>query len=176
MKWLESDNQPHTNVWFTFSPEWCMLAAATAGDCDEAWEQWPAGRNKAMTESENLRALVSVVDDDESVREAVPDLLGEFGFATCAFASAEDFLGFDGLGGIGCLVLDVAMPGMTGPELQIELKRLGVRVPIVFITAQADETLFPRLMAQGAVACLLKPFSETALLDAVTSALARSGA
>jgi|1185.fasta_scaffold34582_3 FixJ family two-component response regulator len=120
-------------------------------------------------------AVVCVVDDDESVREAVPDLLGEFGFATRAFASAEDFLASDALRRADCLVLDVAMPGMTGPELQVELKRRSRGIPIVFITAHGDEDLFPQLIAQGAVACLLKPFSDSNLFDAITTALAREG-
>src|SRR5205085_5970887 len=100
-----------------------------------------------MTDPAAGRALVCVVDDDESVREAVPDLLGEFGFDTCAFASAEEFLAFAAVGRADCLVLDVAMPGMTGPQLQIELKRRAWDIPIVFITAQAEEALFPRLIA-----------------------------
>lgn len=118
------------------------------------------------------RALVSVVDDDDSVREALPDLLGEFGFAARAFASAEEFLASDALQHADCLVLDVAMPGMTGPELQMELKQRGVAIPIVFITAHADDSLLPCLLQQGATACLLKPFSDTALFDAVSAALA----
>jgi FixJ family two-component response regulator len=125
-----------------------------------------------MTDSPtHPRVLVSVVDDDDSVREALPDLLGEFGFASRAFASAEEFLASDALLQADCLVLDVAMPGMTGPELQLELKQRGVAIPIVFITAHADESLTPRLIAQGATACLLKPFSDTMLFDAVRAAI-----
>jgi FixJ family two-component response regulator len=118
--------------------------------------------------------LVSVVDDDESVRESLPDLLRELGFAAAAFASAEEFLGSDHVGRTRCLVLDVAMPGMSGPELQEELARRGRAIPIVFITAQQDESIRPRVLAAGAVACLLKPFSDTALLDAVNAALGAS--
>ena len=109
------------------------------------------------------RPLVSVVDDDESVRESLPDLLREFGFAVQAFASAEEFLASDCVGKTRCLILDVAMPGMTGPELQQELTRRGQPIPIVFITAHGDETVRPRLLEQGAVECLLKPFSDAAL-------------
>jgi FixJ family two-component response regulator len=119
------------------------------------------------------RPRVCLVDDDESVREALPDLLGEFGFAVRAFASAEDFLGSDAPAQADCLVLDMAMPGMTGPELQMELKRRGHAIPIVFITAYADAAVLPRVLQQGAVACLLKPFSDTALLDAVNAALSQ---
>lgn len=115
--------------------------------------------------------LVAVVDDDESVRESVPDLLRELGFAAAAFASAEEFLASDHLGQTRCLVLDVNMPGMSGPELQEELTVRGHAVPIVFITAQQDDGICPRVLAAGAVACLFKPFSDTALLDAVNAAL-----
>jgi FixJ family two-component response regulator len=117
------------------------------------------------------RPLVSVVDDDESVRESLPDLLGEFGFAARAFSSAEEFLASDSLDQTRCLILDVAMPGMSGPELQRELKLRRREIPIVFITAQREETVRPQVLEQGAVECLFKPFSDTALLDAVNSAL-----
>ena len=117
------------------------------------------------------RSLVSVVDDDESVRESLPDLLREFGFAAEAFSSAEAFLASDVLRETSCLLLDVAMPGMSGPELQQELIRRRRDIPIVFITAGGDESLRPRLLAQGAVECLFKPLSETALLDALNAAL-----
>jgi FixJ family two-component response regulator len=122
------------------------------------------------------RSLVSVVDDDESVRESLPDLLREFGFAAEAFSSAEAFLASDVVSETSCLLLDVAMPGMSGPELQQELMRRRQTIPIVFITARRDESVRPRLLAAGAVECLYKPFSETALLDALNAALrARSG-
>jgi len=119
----------------------------------------------------STRSLVSVVDDDESVRESLPDLLREFGYAAQAFASAEEFLASDCMDQTKCLILDVAMPGMTGPDLLRELTRLRRNIPIVFITAHEDETVRPRLIAQGAVECLFKPFSETALLDALKAAL-----
>lgn len=115
--------------------------------------------------------LISVVDDDESVRESLPDLLRECGFAAQAFSSAEEFLASAYLGQTSCLVLDVAMPGMSGPDLQQELARRRQEIPIVFITAHRDENTRPRLLARGAVECLFKPFSETALLDALNAAL-----
>jgi FixJ family two-component response regulator len=118
-----------------------------------------------------LRPLISVVDDDESVRESLPDLLREFGFAAQAFSSAEEFLASDYLGQTRCLVLDVAMPGMSGPDLQQELTRRRQEIPIVFITAHRDEGVRPRLLEGGAVECLSKPFSDTALLDALNAAL-----
>jgi FixJ family two-component response regulator len=114
---------------------------------------------------------VSVVDDDESVREALPDLLREFGFDARAFSSAEEFLASDCIGDTKCLLLDIAMPGMSGPALQLELARRQRDIPIVFITAQRDDTLPPELLEAGAVECLFKPFSETALLEALNVAL-----
>jgi len=118
-----------------------------------------------------MRSLVSVVDDDESVRESLPDLLWQFGFAAKAFPSAEAFLESETLGDTRCLILDVAMPGMSGPDLQHELRRRQQKIPIVFITARSDETIRPRLLAQGAIECLFKPFSDAALLDALNAAL-----
>jgi FixJ family two-component response regulator len=115
--------------------------------------------------------LVSVVDDDESIREALPDLLRQFGFAAEAFASAEAFLASEFVSETSCLLLDVAMPGMSGPDLQQELTRRRQKIPIVFITAYGDASVLRRLLARGAVRCLVKPFSETALLDAVGAAL-----
>ena len=117
------------------------------------------------------RSLIAVVDDDESVRESLPDLLREFGFAARAFSSGEEFLASGCVGEAQCLILDIAMPGMSGRELQHELKRRRQTVPIVFITAHGDETLRPRVLEQGAVECLFKPFSDTALLGAIQAAL-----
>jgi FixJ family two-component response regulator len=117
------------------------------------------------------RPLVSVVDDDESVRESLPDLLNEMGFATQVFSSAEEFLASDFGGPTKILILDIAMPGMSGPELQEELQRRGRRIPTVFITARKDDTVRPSLIAGGAVECLFKPFSDTALLSALNAAL-----
>jgi FixJ family two-component response regulator len=115
-------------------------------------------------------SLVSIVDDDESVRESLPDLLRELGFAAEAFSSAEAFLASGCVGRTRCLLLDIAMPGMTGPDLQRELARRRQEIPTVFITAHADETVRPRMLQQGAVECLFKPFSEAALLDALNAA------
>ena len=115
----------------------------------------------------NKRPLVAIVDDSESVRESLPDLLQQVGFSVQAFASAEDFLASNVAHDSGCLILDVGLPGMSGPDLQQELIRLGQAIPIVFITAQGDKSLQPRLISAGAVACLFKPFSDTALLEAI---------
>jgi len=116
------------------------------------------------------RSLVSVVDDDESVRESLPDLLREFGFSARAFSSAEEFLASKYLGRTKCLILDIAMPGMSGPALQRELKLRRLDIPIVFITAHRDKNVCVDLLESGAVECLLKPFSDTALLDALNAA------
>jgi len=117
------------------------------------------------------RSLVSVVDDDESVRESLPDLLREFGYAARTFSSAEEFLGSDCVDQTRCLMLDIGMPGMTGPDLQRELKLRGQQIPIVFITAHKDEAIRTRVLEEGAVECLFKPFSDTAVLEALNTAL-----
>ena len=124
-----------------------------------------------MDHAEGGRCLVAVVDDDESVRESLPDLLRASGYEAEAFASGEAFLASSDLDRTQCLILDIAMPGMSGPELQRELKRRGQGMPVVYITAHADDTVRPRLLEEGAVDCLFKPFSETALLSALSSAL-----
>jgi FixJ family two-component response regulator len=117
------------------------------------------------------RTLVAVVDDDESVRESLPDLLGELGLAARAFASAKEFLGSNCIADTRCLILDIAMPGMSGPELQRELIRRGHVIPTIFITAQSRESVPPGLLEQGAVDCIFKPFSEQDLRAALDAAL-----
>jgi FixJ family two-component response regulator len=118
--------------------------------------------------------LVSVVDDDESVRESLPDLLRSFGFEVRAFSSAEAFLESDSVPRTGCLILDVAMPHMSGPDLRQELVRHGHDIPTVFITAQSAEQVRPSVSSSGAVALLFKPFAETEMLEAVNAALSRA--
>jgi FixJ family two-component response regulator len=115
--------------------------------------------------------LFSVVDDDESVRESLPDLLRELGYEATAFASGQEFLNSDALHQTKCLILDVAMPGMTGPELQRELKSLRHVFPVIFITAHANGTTRSHLLDEGAIECLSKPFSESDLIDALNVAL-----
>jgi FixJ family two-component response regulator len=115
--------------------------------------------------------FVALVDDDESVRESLPDLLREFGFEVQAFASAEEYLVSKALGRTDCLILDVTMPGMSGPELQEELSRRRLSIPIVFITGHGDDGIRGQVLAAGAVDCLFKPFSETRLVAAVTTAV-----
>ena len=117
--------------------------------------------------------LVSIVDDDESVRESLPDLVRQFGFSTQAFSSAEAFLASEFVNETRCLILDIAMPGMSGPELQRELKSRQKTIPIIFITASGDRSVRSRLLADGGVECLFKPFSDTALLDALSAVFPR---
>jgi FixJ family two-component response regulator len=114
---------------------------------------------------------IAVVDDDESVRESLPDLIRVFGHEAEAYSSAEDFLASHRIDQAKCLVLDIAMPGMSGLELQRELARQGRSIPIVFISAHGDEVVCQRLRRKGAVECLLKPFTDTALLDALQAVL-----
>lgn len=115
--------------------------------------------------------LISVVDDDESVRESLPELLKELGFDARTFSSARELLASDALLHSSCLILDVAMPGMSGPELFHELRRRDPNIPVVFITARKDEAVRSRLLREGAVECLFKPFSDTALLQALNKAV-----
>lgn len=117
--------------------------------------------------------LIAVIDDDESVRESLPDLLLELGFDALAFASAEEFLTSDATDDVRCMILDVAMPGMTGPELHQELDRRGRQLPVIFITAHADATVRDQLIKNGAVDCLFKPFSVQDLRDALDRAVPR---
>ena len=117
------------------------------------------------------RPLVCVVDDDESVRESLPDLLNEFGYSVRTFSSALEFLASDALDQTRCLLLDITMPVMTGIELQTELKRQDKRIPIIFISATRDDALRARVIELGAAACLTKPFSDTALLEALRSVM-----
>jgi FixJ family two-component response regulator len=117
-----------------------------------------------------VSSLISVVDDDESVRESLPDLLREFGYSAKSFASAAEFLLSRCASKTKCLILDIAMPGMSGPELKRELERTGFSIPTIFITAHAEICSRPDVR-QGAVACLIKPFSDVVLHDALKKAL-----
>ena len=118
-----------------------------------------------------IGALISVVDDDVSSRESLPDLLQILGYAAMPFASSEDFLASAALATTQCLILDVSMPCMSGPELQRELSRRELNIPIVFITAHGDQYLRAELLARGAVECLFKPFSERDLRSALDRAI-----
>jgi FixJ family two-component response regulator len=117
------------------------------------------------------RPFVTVVDDDESIRESLPALLRESGYEVRSFASAEEFLASDSVVRTRCLVLDVGLQGMSGPELQRELARRGAGMPIIFITGRLDRMLRQRLLQQGATECLFKPFGDAALLGALRAAI-----
>jgi FixJ family two-component response regulator len=116
-------------------------------------------------------AVVVIVEDDESVRESLPDLLKEFGYAAQAFVSAEEFLASDAVGDAKCLILDIGLPGMSGPDLQRELIRRGFSIPTIFITGRTDRIVPSGLLGEGSIACLFKPFSEQELRDALDIAL-----
>lgn len=119
--------------------------------------------------------VVCVVDDDVSVRESLTELLRSTGYDARPFASAVELLAGDAPLFSSCAILDVTMPGMSGPELQDRLVALGHRLPIVFITARTEPALRARLLQGGALACLVKPFLEDDLLDAVRAALRTQG-
>lgn len=138
--------------------------------------EWRGGAHPACNVDvlSTQRALVAVIDDDASVRESLPDLLRAFGYEARAFASAEQFLAAYGRDMPQCMILDIRLPGMSGPDLQVELARRCREIPIIYITAQTDGSLGPRLLGRGAVAFLRKPFADSTLLDALTRALAPS--
>jgi FixJ family two-component response regulator len=115
--------------------------------------------------------LISIVDDDDSVRESLSGLIRSVGFGALVFASAEEFLNSNHLSDTDCLILDVRMPGMNGLELQRRLAASHMSIPVIFITAHGDEEARVRALNGGAVEYLLKPFSEEALLKAIDTAL-----
>jgi FixJ family two-component response regulator len=140
-----------------------FVAVTTPGSGGEFRPNYYSYMNTAAT-------LICIVDDDESVRESLPDLLQEFGFTSKVFATADDFLQYTSIAKTKCLILDIAMPEMSGPELRVELLKRGHDIPTIFITAHADFAAQLHLH-KGVIGCLTKPFSETALLDALKRAL-----
>ena len=122
-------------------------------------------------ESKATKDLITVVDDDESIRRTTTLLIESFGFRATAFASAESFLKSGQLHDTSCLILDVRMPAMNGFELQSELAAAGYAIPIIFVTAYDDKESRGRAMQAGAVAFLSKPFSDEQLIQTVRSAL-----
>jgi FixJ family two-component response regulator len=122
------------------------------------------GKNKTI-------AIVGIVDDDQSVRDSISSLLRSAGFKTSLFASAEEFLNSDHLSEPDCLLLDVRMPGLSGLELQSQLRSMKYPAPIIFITALMDDQVRDKALEQGAAAFLGKPFSEEVLLGAIQSAI-----
>jgi FixJ family two-component response regulator len=130
-----------------------------------------------MTRKEKERLkhkpLIAVVDDDQSVREALDNLISSVGFEVKLFASAEDFLNSDAILQTDCAILDVCLPGISGPELQQRLAADGQSIPIIIITAQGDDKTQDEAVAAGAVAFLKKPVKEEVLLASLESALKR---
>jgi len=120
--------------------------------------------------------LISVIDDDESVRRAASRLIDSFGFRAAAFESAEMFLTSGQLHETSCLIVDVRMPGMNGLQLQSRLAAADCRIPIIFITAYEDKESHRRAMQAGAVAFLAKPFTDEQLLQWIRSALGQEKA
>ena len=131
------------------------------------WEQGP----RMLDGAPRAEPLVTVVDDDESIRESLPALLGVLGYQTKVFASAEELLASDCLPDTRCLILDIVLPRLSGPQLQRELIRRGRTIPTIFSTALSAQSLPPDLLQYGAVDCLFKPFSEQDLRDALAAAL-----
>jgi FixJ family two-component response regulator len=115
--------------------------------------------------------VISIVDDDPMVRDAVCDLLGSLGYIVCGFESAEQFLDSSQVNNTTCLITDLNLPGLSGVELQRQLKDDGCRVPIIFITAFPDPKTRQRALSNGAIAFLTKPFDDSALMDSLSAAL-----
>ena len=133
-----------------------------------------AVRAPSEAKQASSRKLISIVDDDQSIREATESLIRSVGFRTEVFASAEDFLKWKERESTACLILDVRLPGISGLELQRLLTSVRSRIPVIFITAHGDAQTRERAIAAGAVEFLQKPFSEEALLEAVHAALPKS--
>jgi FixJ family two-component response regulator len=119
----------------------------------------------------NKTKLVAIVDDDDSMRGAVQDLLEAVGLSAQGFSSAEEFLQSDKHRETACLITDIRMPGMSGLELQAQLNAERCRIPIIFITAHGDEKMRLQARREGAVEFLAKPFDDKVLLDSVRAAL-----
>jgi FixJ family two-component response regulator len=121
--------------------------------------------------TKEMPRVVAIVDDDDSLRSAVQDLLESVELPALAFASAEEFLKSGKQHHIACLIADIRMPGMSGLELQAQLNASRCRIPIIFITAHGDEKMRMQALRAGAVEFMAKPFNDKALLDSVRAAL-----
>ena len=116
---------------------------------------------------------VFIIDDDAGVRDSIKDLVESVGLRAESFATAQAFLSSERRGGPSCLVLDVRLPGISGLDLQHELRKAAIRIPIIFITGHADIPMTVRAMKSGAVEFLTKPFRDQDLLDVIQRALTR---
>ena len=123
--------------------------------------------------NEKKQKLVAIVDDDESIRNALVGLMKAAGFPARAFASAQEFLNLREWENTACLIADIRMPGMSGLELQAKLNSNYHTIPIIFITAHGDEKMRMQALRAGAVEFLTKPFDDEALIDSVRAALDR---
>jgi FixJ family two-component response regulator len=129
------------------------------------------GDRKAGDDPDWRGCLIGVVDDNHLIRETLSGIIRSAAYRCSVFSSGEAFLDSDELKNIACVVLDVEMPGLSGLELQVRLHDMKCTIPIVFVTADADDSVRARALEQGAVAFLIKPFTETALLEAIFAAL-----
>jgi FixJ family two-component response regulator len=127
-------------------------------------------RNNGMNHKAII-SLIGIVDDDESVRDALSSLLRSVGYECEPFSSAEAFLEWGRFAATNCILLDIRMPGMSGLDLHLKLLDMNCQAPVIFVTARAEEELGMRALRQGAVGCLGKPFSEEALLETIRLAL-----
>jgi len=123
--------------------------------------------------SSGVATKVFIIDDDSGVRESIAELVESVGLFASSFASAQEFLSSDRPDGPSCLVLDVRLPGISGLDLQHELRRAGIRIPIIFITGHADIPMTVQAMKSGAIEFLTKPFRDQDLLDVIQRALDR---
>jgi FixJ family two-component response regulator len=149
----------------TSTSAWGVFLSTCAGCCRQTL-------HRLSGEEHNLPKIdVAVVEDDDSVREAMGRLLRLLGYSAAAFASAEEFLNSDILGNTACLITDIHLPGMSGIELQSRLVSAGHHIPIIFVTAFAEEAVRARVLGDGALACLSKPLREQSLITCLDRAL-----
>lgn len=131
----------------------------------------PLSLAPSRTHNLSKAPVISIVDDDESVREATKGLVRSLGYATATFASAEEYLRSDRVRDTSCLITDVQMPGMTGVELQDRLIASGKRTPVIFVTAFPEENIRARVLEAGAFGYLSKPFNDECLIECLDEAL-----
>ena len=130
-------------------------------------------RENRRIDRQPVVGVIGVVDDDEPVRAALSSLMRSAGYKCAVFPSAEEFLA-SGPRETDCLVLDIRMPGLSGFDLHLKLREMNLKVPVIFVTGQADDELRARALGQGAVALLAKPFNDDVLLGAIQSAIDRA--
>lgn len=127
--------------------------------------------SETVARTENSEPTVYIVDDDHSVRAALEDLLASVGLHSQSFGSTQEFLASEVPDALGCLVLDIRMPGQSGLDFQRQMKGLGIVLPVIFISGHGDVAMTARAMKAGAIEFLAKPFDEQALLDAINEGI-----